>query len=824
MTKWLARLEDEGLLARHRVRIPGRRVPVIAYHLSRLGWTEAEELHKRLWSDVVTVVTPRLGPLSVRLPEVPSLAPTRLDLTSAISLVNRGLLDLGETPPSGEERTHAPLVWRPGFRDADRLFGREVERRKLDAWYASDSRVLVLTGSPGIGKSALLADWIRGRRLDTAVYGFEFRPTTTLAGLLADLGSFLGELGRPSLAAYIARGDPVDLGVIQRLLRRELATRPVLTVLDNSDQVPRRTAQLLSTLLADLLTATPLKLVLAGRRAPSWSARLPAAAPVVRLRLQRLDPDASTALLRDRGIDAGPEVVEDIVRTSQGHPMRLHLAVSAGAESPSTEERRLVRDIWSGLAEQEQRVLEIASVVRKPVSERVLLAATRTDGPTVEDLVGRKLLGRTAAREYFAPDAVRSFVETRMDGPRTRALHERIAEPFLDGADPKERWEGVFHLLAAAKAPTVAMYLDAEGAPLLDSVAAEDIAAVLRTLPSDDLDAATSCVFSEILGDSLRIRGHVGPALRQYDHARTQAEASARLERMPRLLRKMAYIERCRNRYPEALGHLIEASARLTKLDDPVEKAEVLREMGIAEEAMGDSAAAVGHLGDAVDLATETSNPGALARGLLTLGTLETQHGHADRGLEYDREALRVAERSGALAEIAQAHIVLGADLAKAGRSEESLGECTLGQEIASRLGNLRLTAYATLNRASSLLTLRRYQEAGGPIKEAEGYFEILEEQDTLAFLKTYEGHRAMGLGQWARADRMWAAGLDGLRKHASPADFAHVLIEVAGFYLVRGERTKARGHLLEARGIARRLGSATILSEVEGILAPLNG
>ena len=80
-----------------------------------------------------------------------------------------------------------------------------------------------------------------------------------------------------------------------------------------------------------------------------------------------------------------------------------------------------------------------------------------------------------------------------------------------------------------------------------------------------------------------------------------------------------------------------------------------------------------------------------------------------------------------------------------------------------------------------------------------------------------------MGLGHWTRAVHSWEEGIEGLRAHASPADLAHVLVEIARYCRTHGDDVRAKNYLLEARAIARGLGGTTLLSEVEGILAPLD-
>lgn len=824
LTKWLGRLEGQGLVVRERVRIEGHRLPKFAYFLTDRGWAEASRLRERLGMEVVTLHAPHLGPLSVRVAEIPNLAASRLDLTLAVSLVEKERIDL--KPAAAKRlRMREPLVWRTGLRHVDHLFGREAELRALDAWFAGDSQVLLVTGLPGIGKSALVAGWIQSRRPETPVYAFELGRSTTPAALLADLGAFLAALGKPGLAAHLAQGDPLNLGLVRRLLERDLAKLPFLAVFDNADRLGKGPGRPVYDLLRELLPRVPVRLILAGRKPPPGMDVLrDSVLRVETLRVPGLDVAASMALLRSRGLATSPDLTREIVRTTRGHPLLLHLALSGGTGRATAVRRYLEEEVWDTLTAEQRATLETASVLRKPVAGRVLASAAGGDHRILDSLTERNLLERTVAGGYLVHDLVRTFLADRTGPRRTRSLHERVASSLLESTEPKDRWEGVFHLLAAGKTEAVASYLDSDGAPLLDSVAAEEIASVVRSLPEGAADPASSCIFSEILGDSFRIRGHVGPALQQYRHARAQAEARGRDARIPRLLRKIANLERCRNRYPEALGHLVEAQARLLKNEDPVEMTEVLREMALVEEAQGDYPSAAKHLNESIDMAAETADRGALSRGLLTLGSLESQHGQPVRGLGYDREALRVAERAGDLTEVARAHIVLGVDLARAGHNEESLPHYSRGLEIAQLLGNLRLTAYATMNRASALLELRRYREAGSPLKEAEGYFRILEERDTLAFLKTYEGQREMGLGHWTRALHAWDDGVQGLRQYASPADLAHVLAGIGASCAAHGEKKRAQDHLAEAHSIAKRLGNEALVSEVEGILAPLKG
>ncbi len=824
VTKWLARLEADGLLVRGRAEVPGYPLPKYVYRLSEEGALEAERLQSRLSLETVEVHNPSLGTLTMRMADVPALASSGLDLTAAVSLVREGQIDLAHLPRPRSTPTE-PLVWGESLRQVDHLFGREWEMRAVDGWYASPSRVLLVTGLAGIGKSTFIAGWVQRRHPQAHVFQFQVQRSTKTIALLADLGGFLAALGRRNLASQMSEAGRLDLRFVQRLLRHELATVRILIIVDGVEQASREVARCMREILLALVTSTPMKLVLVSRSSPAWfSGSAGEAPPFEILRLRGLDPQASAALLRAKGFNGPDSSIREVATATRGHPLLLHLVAQGGNGKVSAVSQYLEEEVWATLSAGERTTIETASVFRRPVSGGLLEAAARVRPAVLTGLRGKNLLEQTVSGEYLLHDLVRDFVHEHTSEAQRRRLHERAARPLLREGDPRARWEGIFHLLASGRHEEAASYLDSEGAHLVDSIAAAEAASLLREVPPERLAPESSSVFSEMLGDSLRILGHVGPALRQYTYAMRIAETQEKMERVPRLLRKMAFLERCQNHYPRALGYLVEARARLSPSSNPPEMTEILREMALVEQAAGNLSEASRHLNDAVDLATDTGDLGALSRALLALGSLETQRGYGERGLAYDLEGLRVAERSGNLTEVAHAHIVVGTALTGAGRAAESLKHYEKGLQLARFLGNFRLTAYATMNRTNALLDLEKYRDAGGSLREAEGYFQVLEERDTLAFLKTYEGEWEMGLGHWTRAKRAWEEGLAGLRTHGSPADLALVLKEVGGFYAAHGDEEESRAHLLEARGIARKLGNVPLLADVEESLGRFAG
>ncbi len=823
LTKWLKRLERRGLLVRERIRLPDHPLPKYAYRLSEEGWSAAAGLRSRLAADVITIRAPHVGELGVRVADLPNLAPSRLDLTLAVASVRKRRLDLDRAARA--TRNPDRIIWGSGLRRVDRFFGRAQELRALDAWWATGPPALLITGMAGIGKSSLGAAWAQGRRLAAPVYGFEIHRTSTVAGLLTDFSAFLAALGKPGLAAHLAQGVPLDTSFVSRLVDRDLAGKRLLAVLDNVDQSSGDLARAVETVFLGTGRRKRIKVVLLGRVVPRWlRSRTHDASRMESRQLFGLDSSGSRDLLRHRGL--GPEslLTEEIIRRTRGHPLLLHLSAPQGSSHVSQVRGYLEDEVWNSLAAKDRSILEIASILRGAASLRMLESIGNANRRTVESLADRNLLERTVADGYLVHDLIRDFVVGQMPAYRARRFHARAADVLLQSTESRSRWEGLYHLLKAGRVDDAANLLDAEGALLLDCVAAEEVATLLRGITLDESNPRTYSVFAEILGDSLTIRGHWAPAFFQYNHARRLADSSGQPDRIPRLLRKMAFLERCRNRYSNALGLLVEAQARLGRTVDLPEKTEVLRELALVEQALGNLAEASRHLTEAVDLAAEEADRGSLSRGLLALGSLEVRRGHLEQGLDSCLEGLRVAERSGSLTEVAHAHIVVGTALEDLGRLTEGLEHHETGLRIARLLGNLRLTAYATMNLTGTLISLGRLKDASLALKEAQDQFAVLEERDTLAILKTYEAHLEMGLGHTTRAAKAWEEGIQQLRSVGGPVELAMALKESGEFYAESGHPSTGQASLLEARDIARRLRNAKLVSEVELSLGRLRG
>ena len=234
------------------------------------------------------------------------------------------------------------------------LLGRESEVRLLGELLdrvADQGAALVLSGGPGIGKSALLGEAARGARergmLVLKVTGMPSEAVLPFAGLHSLLQPLLGRvdaLGAPQRDAVLAAFGMTDAAVPDPfltalaaldLMAEAAARAPVLVVADDAHWLDQATRDAL-TFVARRLEFEPILLVAAirdGYETPLREAGLPSVA------LGALDPPTAAALLDSRspGLPAG--VRERFLREAAGNPLALvelpiaHRAASAAGTS-----------------------------------------------------------------------------------------------------------------------------------------------------------------------------------------------------------------------------------------------------------------------------------------------------------------------------------------------------------------------------------------------------------------------------------------------------------------------------------------------------------
>ena len=362
------------------------------------------------------------------------------------------------------------------------LLGRGRERDVLDQLVAGvragQSRVLVLRGDAGIGKTALLeylSAAARGCRIARAA-GVESEMELAFAGLHALCAPMLGRLGRLpapqrdalNTAFGVSAGPPPDrfmvgLAVLS-LLADAAEEEPLVCIIDDAQWLDRVSVQTLA-FVARRLLAERVGLVFALRE--SGGEHLLEGLP--ELVIEGLATDDAGRLL-DAAIP-GPldaRVRDRILGEAGGNPLALvelargvkPVAVAGGFGLPL--EMPLTSRIEQGFVRQLQplpagtrRLLLLAAA--EPVGDVPLLwrAAARLDiGPAAAGPAEAAGLLEIGARVRFRHPLVRSAAYRAATGPERREAHRALADATDAGLDPDRR---AWHRARAADGPDEAV-------------------------------------------------------------------------------------------------------------------------------------------------------------------------------------------------------------------------------------------------------------------------------------------------------------------------------------------------------------------------------
>jgi len=361
------------------------------------------------------------------------------------------------------------------------LLGRDAEREQIGRLLATArlgvSGTLVVTGEPGVGKSALLDDALSGQdemRVLRAT-GLEAERHLPFAGLLQLLRPALDgldELPPPQAAALSAAlavsepgggsGDRFAIGAaVLSLWCRYAEEGPVAVVIDDLHALDLPSAEAI-VFAARRLAADPVA-VLAAARSPEAD-RLVAGLPV--LRLAGLDDDAATALVaRAAGGAMARQRLEPLLRLAGGNPLALlELAgddLDALAIDPAELPVRVPEAVTAAFARRLDRLDEgcrtallVAAVAAGdlPVIAQAC-AALGADADALARAEDDGLVSVRAGRVSYRHPLLRAAAYSHAPARDRRAAHRAVADALPEADADRRAW----HLAESVWQPDAAV-------------------------------------------------------------------------------------------------------------------------------------------------------------------------------------------------------------------------------------------------------------------------------------------------------------------------------------------------------------------------------
>lgn len=198
----------------------------------------------------------------------------------------------------------------------------------------------------------------------------------------------------------------------------------------------------------------------------------------------------------------------------------------------------------------------------------------------------------------------------------------------------------------------------------------------------------------------------------------------------------------------------------------------------------------------AVELAQLVGDEEAELNSRLTLAGLRVDAGHVDEGITEFRTSLERAVDRGYFAVIGRGQVNFASALEGVGRSREAVEVADQGVELTTRYGLKDSTSWVLGNRAESLQSLGRWEEAGRAVADAR---RLAQNPRAIALAASRRTDLALDEGDLAEAERELAVAQEYYGTHDPQPQHALVMARHALRIAAR------QGRLLDARSILQQ-------------------
>jgi DNA-binding CsgD family transcriptional regulator/tetratricopeptide (TPR) repeat protein len=569
--------------------------------------------------------------------------------------------------------------------------------------------VVVVSGEPGIGKTALMTHFVKALGDDGRVlWG-----TCDDLSIPRPLGPIRDLEGTVSAKLAEAAVSSNDFPQVPDLLLEELEARPAPTVLVIEDLHWADEATIdVITVVGRRIARLPAIMVLTFRGGelnpdhPLHSALEAIRAEIsLYLQLAPLSPEAVRAMAGD---DA-----DRVYQATGGNPFYVTELMAALPEDLPPSVTNAVLGRVSRLGDRAQRLMELVSVVPTRIQTTLLDSVMPAWAVAAEEPERRQLLSVDRHHVRFRHELARSATRMSLPEARRRQLHAQILRVLLDtGADPADI---VYHAEQAGDTEVVAAHalIAARGAATVESNR-EAFAHYLRASEfADRLDLAEQALLFEELAESAYTVGRLSEAMPAIERAIDVYGNLGDVMAVGRCTRLLSRFHWYAGNGPTAR----EAGERAISLLLP--------------------------LGDTVELARAYS-------GLSQLAMLE---GNVDETEMWGSKALALADQLGDQG--VKAHALVNIGSIRMQQDAEARDELIEAFDLADQIGDRHEATRALLNLAYSAMALVRPDICREYTERAIAYAEEHQVDTLLLYARHISAWLHLEEGAWAEAERI---------------------------------------------------------------------
>jgi DNA-binding MarR family transcriptional regulator len=330
----MMKLKKMGYVQDEMSHIQGKTRRQKAYFLTDDGMLFARNLRERMMAWKVHLKKPDGQVVGMRLSEVNSALKTNFSPLAIFNNINKsGVVESENLLEHVELETKRPttklysvkgeMVW------PDEIVGRESEINSISEFLDSSAvGTVVIYGSVGIGKSALMAHVLKGYSDTKNILWYQMSENDLQTEILRSISEFLTQLGQKGLSKYIEEHEKIDLSETLRIMEKGFSGHSIILAFDNYFEVSEDVADFFSGLCTLAAKIPDLTLFIGARDTTPFYCRFYDKNEVKKKRiaevtLKGLDKEGIKRMLDTPNID--DDALKKIDLMTRGHPLTIEL-------------------------------------------------------------------------------------------------------------------------------------------------------------------------------------------------------------------------------------------------------------------------------------------------------------------------------------------------------------------------------------------------------------------------------------------------------------------------------------------------------------------
>lgn len=304
------------------------------YYLTDEGMLAAKNLRERILGWDVYLKRPDAQIVKLRLSKVNSALKTKFSpLKLYMSLSEDGIIDEKELLHGAEEEflekvsktffAAGEISW------PEKLVGRDSEIKTLRNWIDGDEYgTIVVYGSVGIGKSALMAEILQRYRDKKHIFWYQMSENDSQNDVLTGLSGFLSKLSKTNLSEYLEGRESIELSEAKRRIEKSLKGTDAILAFDNYFKVSEGVADFFSVLCDLAANSGSFKIMINAMDTTPFYCRFydkneVQNKKIAEITIKGLDMESCKQLLEAPNID--PDALKKIHLMTRGHPLTIEL-------------------------------------------------------------------------------------------------------------------------------------------------------------------------------------------------------------------------------------------------------------------------------------------------------------------------------------------------------------------------------------------------------------------------------------------------------------------------------------------------------------------